>query len=44
MIPFGTGNDFSRATGWGTTVSDDIFGHDLKKLKILITSWIFASI
>lgn len=41
IIPIGTGNDFSRATGWGGEQATMI-GKKLEKLKQLVKEWINA--
>jgi len=42
-IPFGTGNDFSRSTGWGGTVDDgDLIGTGWKRLKRDVKRWLAA--
>jgi len=33
VIPFGTGNDFSRAMGWGASAPKPLIGHNKKALK-----------
>mmetsp|Transcript_31413 Transcript_31413/g.56949 ORF Transcript_31413/g.56949 Transcript_31413/m.56949 type:complete len:519 (+) Transcript_31413:90-1646(+) len=42
-IPFGTGNDFSRSTGWGPAVGPgDLIGHRWQHLKRDLKQWIAA--
>ena len=40
VLPFGTGNDFSRATKWGGSVPLSVVGKDLKHLKRLIKGYL----
>ena len=44
VIPFGTGNDLSRALGWGPAVEDNIIGKGLENLKKLLKKWINAPV
>lgn len=39
-IPFGTGNDFSRVTGWGPHEPSNLIGPGFKTLKKLMTMWV----
>lgn len=41
-IPFGTGNDFSRVTGWGPTEPKVLLGTHLNNFKSLISQWVDA--
>ncbi|KAF7458169.1 diacylglycerol kinase [Cryptosporidium felis] len=43
VIPFGTGNDFSRALNW-TTVLDNPFDNGLYRFRQLINDWVNAEI
>jgi diacylglycerol kinase (ATP) len=36
IIPFGTGNDFSRVLGWGGTVGSDLIGKYMEIIKNMI--------
>ncbi|KAF4659055.1 hypothetical protein FOL47_007732 [Perkinsus chesapeaki] len=42
-IPYGTGNDFARVTGWGTT-PPSLLGHDNEGINKLITKYINAKV
>lgn len=45
IIPFGTGNDFSRVLLWGATTSpSSLIGPYMKNFKELVQKWIFAEI
>lgn len=44
IIPLGTGNDFSRALGWGGTSPSDIIGKNLSNLKEMTYKWIKSKI
>jgi diacylglycerol kinase (ATP) len=45
IIPFGSGNDFSRATYWGFSPPDrGIFKHEMAGFKALILQWFLAKI
>jgi diacylglycerol kinase (ATP) len=39
IVPFGTGNDFSRVTGWGGDSPNDVVGPNLSYLKKLAKLW-----
>jgi len=44
-IPFGTGNDFSRSTGWGPVVQrGDLVGVGWKRLKEDLRRWLVADV
>ncbi|KAL7065829.1 diacylglycerol kinase catalytic domain-containing family protein [Cryptosporidium serpentis] len=43
VIPFGTGNDFSRALNW-TTILDNPFDNGLARFRNMIQGWIEAEI
>ena len=42
VIPFGTGNDFSRVLGWGGVEPKTLLGKDFKGLKKLLYKWVTA--
>jgi diacylglycerol kinase (ATP) len=45
VIPFGTGNDFSRATGWGSSSpSPRLFNNGMGGFKALLQEWLNASV
>ena len=39
IVPFGTGNDFSRVLGWGGSAPLSTLGMSLEKLKGLVSKW-----
>lgn len=43
IVPFGTGNDFSRVLGWGGESSGNL-GQSLGELRTLIKQWMNADI
>ncbi|OII76438.1 diacylglycerol kinase catalytic domain-containing family protein [Cryptosporidium andersoni] len=43
VIPFGTGNDFSRALNW-TTILDNPFDNGLARFRSMIQGWVEAKI
>lgn len=44
VVPFGTGNDFSRVTRWGGTNPRTILGKDLSGLHKLLKNWLAAEV
>lgn len=45
VVPFGTGNDFARSFGWGSSSdSGDVAKNGLHGLKKMIRSWLEASV
>lgn len=38
-LPFGTGNDFSNAVGWGTAVPTDVIGKNYSVLISFLEKW-----
>ncbi|EER17160.1 diacylglycerol kinase, putative, partial [Perkinsus marinus ATCC 50983] len=44
IIPFGTGNDFSRATGWGPSAPSDFPGSCLSGFRTWLKRWLSATI
>jgi len=42
IIPFGTGNDFSRVLGWGPTAPSSLIGSEMQDLKALVRRWLDA--
>ncbi|CAE8596621.1 unnamed protein product, partial [Polarella glacialis] len=43
-IPFGTGNDFSRSTGWGAMPPAELIGVNWQFLRRDIRRWIFSDV
>lgn len=43
-IPFGTGNDFARSTGWGRDAPDFLIGDDMRYLQRDIRRWVMAKV
>ena len=45
VIPYGTGNDFARALGWGgASPSTSIFDDGMKDFKLMVTEWLQADV
>jgi hypothetical protein len=44
VLPFGTGNDFSRVTGWGGGLTGPLIGQNLSKLKIIVDKYVKATV
>ncbi|KAF4742906.1 hypothetical protein FOZ62_026701, partial [Perkinsus olseni] len=44
IIPFGTGNDFSRATGWGASAPSDFPGSRLTGFRTWLKRWLSADV
>jgi diacylglycerol kinase (ATP) len=44
IIPFGTGNDFSRVLGWGPTAPSSLIGSQLQDLKALTKRWLDSTV
>lgn len=43
-IPFGTGNDFAHAFGWGASVRGKLMSAKMKLLKELVSKWLVADV
>jgi diacylglycerol kinase (ATP) len=43
-VPFGTGNDFARVTGWGGGTEGKVLGDKLTHLKKLVSLWVSAGV
>ena len=44
IIPFGTGNDFSRVLGWGPTAPASLIGSQLQDLRALTKRWMNSQV
>jgi diacylglycerol kinase (ATP) len=44
IIPFGTGNDFSRVLNWGPTAPSSLIGPYMRDFKNQVNNWLFATI
>ena len=45
VIPYGTGNDFARALGWGgSSPSTSIFDDGMKDFKLMVKEWLQADV
>lgn len=44
IIPFGTGNDFSRVLHWGPTAPSSLIGPYMRDFKKQVNSWLYSTI